>query len=420
MTSRISYNVNGAAIPDLAAFKAHLLKLQPTALLIMDSFALASELASLLPKTIIIHRDYAGYGGDDDLVGQPDKPDYRVSPQAWFDNQRHYSDTRIWRYAGNEMGYSPKTIRWYTELIEYANTSGTGLKLVVGNWSSGTPADPSRSVPNLWGDAHKLLEYCNLYRDWVLLSVHEYFGGVAVSGFYGGYPSHAGVDPHGPDKDKGLNLIPQDAWPTNAAGITKFHCGRIEFLLQYCKSIGLKPPRIIISEHGADDMSDIKEWLNTLQKAPGYTSISGWRSLATQWLAWYAQKPGWSAERAYFQMLQYLDRVVYKNTPVEGQLIFTWSTNATWKPDDVSGASELHDLLEIAATTTQETPAAPAQPPPAAPIVKLPDVADQPPVVTISDPPSNRIDVQIALVQAQQIRANLDTLISNLQKLLAA
>lgn len=355
--SRTSYNINGAALADVHALKAHLVKIRPTAVLIMDAFALASELTGLLPNTIVIHRDYAGYGGDDDLIGKPDQPGYRVSPQVWLDIQRQYSDTRVWRYAGNEPGFSDKALRWYTELVEYANLSGSGLKLVVGNWSSGTPASgDSTPIPTLWAKAHKLLEYCNQYRTWLILGLHEYFAGVPTSGFYGGWPSNAGVDPHNTSNRAGLNLIPADLWPHDARGITKFHAGRFEFLLDYCASVHLPPPRIILTEHGADNLSDVKEWLDTLQKTSGYSDIRGWRSLETQWATWYAQKPGWSAQRAYFQMLQYLNDKVYKNTPVEAQLIFTWSSNPDWKSFDVSGAQEFQDLLEIAATTTAEMP----------------------------------------------------------------
>src|SRR4029077_15940077 len=124
-------------------------------------------------------------------------------------------------------------------------------------------------------------------------------------------------------------------------------------------SIGLRPPRIILTEHGFDDVSDIKPWLNGLRVNGPYMNVRGWKSLQDQWSDWYGGR-GWSAQRAMFEQLAWADRTIYQPSPVEAQCIFCWGhSSAEWEQFDVAEASEFHSLLEAYA---QEQPAPHAQP----------------------------------------------------------
>lgn len=321
--ARISYNCNAAAL-DPNALKSHVTALNPVALLIMDGMGLAAEIARLLPECIVIHRDYTSYNGDDDLP-------LKISPGQWVNSEVAKGNLNIWRYCCNEVAFDQHNLDWMSSVI--AQAVPRGLKLVIGGWAVGNP------TPEAWPMAREFLTLVSQNRATVIVNLHEYFAGCPTSGYYGGYPDNAGVPP---GQSGGQNLVPSSAWPANISGITMWHCGRFKFMVDYCKSISLQPPRLIMTEAGADDVSDIKQWLQTLVKTPPYDSIRGWKTLREQWKIWY---PQWSFDRAYFEMLSYLDDIVYQNTCVEAELIFTWSDNPTWESFNVAHATEFQGYM---------------------------------------------------------------------------
>ena len=138
---------------------------------------------------------------------------------------------------------------------------------MVGNWAVGNPG------PDDWPQARRMLELLDQHRDLFILGLHEYGCGVMTSGLYGGYPDHAGV--RGGELG-GKNLIPPGNWPASLYSpeyITAFHCGRFRFLMGYCAANNIKAPRIILTEHGVDDVSDIKAWAEKLTKTDPYTRV---------------------------------------------------------------------------------------------------------------------------------------------------
>jgi hypothetical protein len=203
--------------------------------------------------------------------------------------------------------------------------------------------------------AQRMLELLDQHRDLFVLGLHEYAAGVITSGLVGGAPD----DPRHP------NFVPVEKWPHDVGPLTMFHCGRFHFLLDYCRKVGLRPPRIILTEHGFDDVSDIKPWLNGLRVRGPYMNIRGWKSLQDQWSDWYGGR-GWSAQRAMFEQLAWADRTIYRPTPVEAQCIFCWGhTSAEWEQFDVAEAKEFHSLLE---TYAQQQPVESPQPTGFAPV----------------------------------------------------
>jgi hypothetical protein len=127
-----------------------------------------------------------------------------------------------------------------------------------------------------------------------------------------------------------------------------------------------------------DDVSDIKGWAEKLDKTQNYSSIRGWKSLKAQWDKWF-NPVGWSAERGYFEQLAWADQVIYHNSVVEGQCVFSWGhTSDVWEQFDISEGTEFQKLLEAyaaqggdsQAAATAKTSAAPA----ATPVVTQPVV----------------------------------------------
>ncbi len=343
--SRISYNIHAQMVTDTPRLKNHLQKIQPAAVLVLDGLGLAQELKAMLPNAIIVHRNYGVTKGDDDVH-------HRVSPQQWMDLRAKESDGGIFLYTTNEPGFDQQCVDWHIQLMQLAIQRG--VKLVIGNWAVGTPGAED------WSKAQQMLQLLDQHRDLFIMGLHEYACGVITSGFYGGYPDNAGVQPGTPG---GQNLIPKDKWPTDVSKITMFHCGRFHFLINYCQKNNIKPPRIVLTEHGMDDVSDIKPWADKLTRPSQYLNIRGWKTLQSQWNLWY-NPVGWSAQRAYFEQLAWADRTIYQNSPVEAQMIFSWAhSSPDWDQFDVSEASEFQSLLEAyAQQPTAQTTAAAATP----------------------------------------------------------
>jgi hypothetical protein len=350
MPSRISYNIHAQRVLEHDRLIKHLEKIKPTAVLVMDGLGLAREIKSLLPDTTVISRIYP----DDDVQN-------RISPEQWFDHRAKETEGGIYAYTSNEAGFGPKLIEWHLRLLEMAIQHR--IPLVIGNMSVGTPA------PEEWAAGRRVLELLDQHRDLFILGLHEYACAVITSGFLGGHPDNAGVAPN--SGQQGRSLILPNEWPSQAEAVdmTMFHCGRFKFLVNYCRSIGIKPPRIVLTEHGFDDVSDIKPWTNMLTMTSPYITIRGWKSAQEQWRKWYEAR-GWSPQRAMFEQLAYADRTIYQHSPVEGQLIFCWGHSSDmWDQFDVADADEFQELLEAYA---QEQP---ISAPPVKPVGVQPNIA---------------------------------------------
>lgn len=342
MGSRISVNIHGNSVTDKNRLLQFLQAIQPRAVLVMDNFALVQEIKTLLPGTIVIYRTWP----DDDIH-------MRVSPEEWVNRKvSELGGWDAWAYTTNEPGFSDALINWTVRVMELAQARG--LKLVVGNWAVGTPE------PHDWPRARRMLELLDQNRSTMIMGLHEYACGIITSGFVGGSP----------------RFIEPQSWPQDTGALTMWHLGRFKFLLQACAQMGIRPPRIILTEHGFDDVSDIKPWAETLERAAGYLNIRGWKSIVPQWLRWFGGL-GWSAERALFEQLAYADRAIYQNSPVEAQLIFSWGhSSQDWDQFDVSQAFEFQNLLATAAGAVPTPPPAPAAPvgtttPPPAPVAPI-------------------------------------------------
>lgn len=355
MQSRISVNVHGQNVPDIDYLKGFLVKLNPAWVLIMDNIGLAKDIKAMLPETNVICRNWGADGDDNDHK--------QYTPGQWIaEKLRERGAADLWFYTTNEPEFSDEVVRWHVDVMKLA--ANAGLKLVVGNWGVGIPAD----VDHDWARAETMLRLLNQHRETMALGLHEYACGVITSGFVGGPPTEL--------RDASGNLLHPDFiqpenWPDDVSKIgALWHCGRFRFLERYCQSIGLRPPRIVVTEHGFDDVSDIKSWTETLIKTntPGNPggNIRGWKTLENQWNAWFGSRK-WSPQRAYFEQLKYADQKIYRGSAVEGQLIFSWGHSSdAWAQFDIADAQDLHGLLrdyeEVTPPSEQEGERLPAFP----------------------------------------------------------
>lgn len=346
--SRISYNVHA----DAPNFNREYLYQQldgynPTWLLIMNATRLAIETARRYPNTQVIARSYAP--ADDNPL------------QSWGTWQNFLAHVKndlnaalngeplppnLWIYTNNESGDSNELHSYLTGLI-----SQPELKFVVGNYSVGTPQNVSR-----WHELRDFLRLVSDNRHRAVLGLHEYFCVLSTSGFIGGAPNH----PAHPDYTIRAN------WPTDASNLTKWHCGRLDFILAACSQYGIKSPRIVLTEHGADNLTDIADWAQSLPKTPPYEVNRGWRSLWNAWRTLYGADL--DVEWFFVDCLIYLDMAVYEDSIVEGQLIYSLFASEQWKQFDIA-YTDIPDMLrKYAGTLLPPTTPPPVEPPPDVPI----------------------------------------------------
>jgi hypothetical protein len=360
MTTMIGDNLHAQklSLVDMVATLNIIKQNQPTLQVVMDSFEFAKQIQDASPNTIVIHRDYMGVGGDDNLC-------QKMTPEDWLTLQRNKGDFRIYRYTCNESGWNDTVIQWHIKLLKVNATNPLPLKLCILNLGIGQPR------PEEWALGKELLQLASQYKAWCLIGLHEYAGGIITSGFIGGNPDGTVTENGNMVKRDGLtDYTKVENWPTpaQAKDMTMWHMGRFKFLNLYCTSQNIPLPRIAITEWGFDHLGDIDAWLKTLQQTAPYTSIRGWKSLKEQWAKWFASR-GWSHERAYIEQLQYAFRAIYENTNVIGMAIFcAYLTNIDWEQFDISKADEFQKWRTAYATLPTIPPVTPPVDPPKPPV----------------------------------------------------
>lgn len=389
MNRKLFFNIHGNSLRNPSKAIDVTRKVKPNWALVMDNLDLAEQLKIASPTTNVIFRAWP----DDGLHA-------RISAEDWArESKARIGSADVWVYAGNEPGWTSyamrqtaktmrvqshklqaarasiqntdnlkarfahwllgvylwfinfiglrfeaaavkSSVRWATEVIPACRRYG--LKVVVLNLSGGTPS------PDAWKEpaAQDLLRLLDTNRDMAVIGLHEYACAVITSGFIGGYPQY---------------ILP-DSWPKDVSDLTMWHCGRYRFLIRACESLGIKPPRIVITEFGFDDMSDIKGYTDMLPRTPPYTSIRGWRSLVEAWKQLYSST-GWTALDTLFNSYKYAATVIYSHQAVEGVLIFSrGASSSIWTQFDCEEDEVDNRLIDFA--NEGIPPAPPATPAP--------------------------------------------------------
>lgn len=305
--SKYGYNV--LSVPDRARLYDHARKLQPSAMLFYSHMGgTAQEFAASFPNTAVILRSWPD--GTDVLMEAPDK---------WLDRVSKGVPENIYLYTCNEVGWSPALLNWHIQVMKLAIQRKR--RLCILNMGVGQPG------PDSWKDAKELVTLASQHRELFILGLHEYAGGVITSGLIGGDPK----------------FIQPETWPipSQAKALTRWHCGRLKFLVDQCREWGIQTPRVVITEAGFDFTGDIGTWLNKLRFTPPNKSINGWKTLVDQWRDWW---PMWSAEEAYAKQLLWAQDALWADA--EGVLLFGWGDSGGWGAYDVSAAGVLQAQLE--------------------------------------------------------------------------
>lgn len=330
MKSFWGFHVEAQGVKNKQRLLDYHLRVNPPWTTVLEGDGLALEIKAASPTTNVISRHYF-----------PDGTWYKATPKDFLDYlDRAKVPDELWNFCENESGINPA---WNIELIHLNAQRVKPRKLAILSLAVGTPPNPDE-----WKDPKvlELLRLCDQYREWVVIALHEYFIGVVTSGLIGGAPDNAGVPLNGPKV--GENLIPKAAWPKKERNLTRWHMGRFAFMVNACKTANppINPPRVVLTEAGADDVSDIKAWAEKLEMTPPYTSIRGWRSLVNQWAKWY---PGVSTDQVYADMLTYATDVIYADSVVEGGCIYCWATpDPKWIQFDVEPYEDFIAALEKA------------------------------------------------------------------------
>lgn len=330
------FNIHAVGVKNTEYLINHVRRARPKWLLVMDGLELCKQLLAASPETNVIHRNYGVTQGDDGVFA-------KVSPEQWLDLRAKEAEEGVWLMTTCEPGWGADVIAWHVRLMKLCIPRK--IRLVVGNWSVGTP-DPS--VIEM---AKPLLELCAAHPELFVVGLHEYANAVITSGFTGGAPD--GWD-QGHNKQHHPDYQKPESWPLNGEAKikTKWHIGRFQFWLEYCRSVGIPLPRIVLTETGFDDVSDVKFWTNTLPRTDGYDGIRGFKTLQTYWKQVF---PQWSHDRAYFEQLKYAQGNIFEGTPVEGACIYCYGhIDPNWAQFDTEGHTELLGYLED--YTVQPTP----------------------------------------------------------------
>lgn len=350
--SRISYNINGEAIPDRVYLTGHLQRLCPTTVLCMNCMAYAVELERLLRPcgTLVAHRTYSYYEGDEWVVRSP-----QAIVNAWIAE----GHPEIIRYSVNEPSYGgnhsiQSFVASQVELMRLARAAG--FTVIVGNNAVGS----WRWEDIAAGYYDPILRALELYGHF--LGLHEYTQTVLAFGV-SQWPREYLLD---------RNRVQPADWPTMAQVPVAmqfdpvirdmnypryYHLRRGDWFLLRADEIGISRPRIWLTEFAWDSLADIKPTLEPLRQPfcvmagtrPKYLCDFRGGNTYTRLWAWYW--PNWSFAQAACEQLKWADSIY----PPEyiGFNIFTWSVNPMWLHTDVSGREnpamfELHRCLEAA------------------------------------------------------------------------
>jgi hypothetical protein len=237
----------------------------PGATTIVDTFGNAMEstiaLARRNPSTRFVYRVYNG-----DNVHRHKTPTEFVAQHAPFRN----GPTNLFVELTNEPSRQPDFdagLRWMLETMKLCRQNN--IRVSFGAFSVGVP----EVRPN-YGDLPMLKEiliFAAKHLGWFVLSLHEYTEGLFTVDFA----------PHSKDPSQ---------WPQTVGENIALHLmGRFREWINYCESLGIKCPPIVITEWGFDSIEAVEDRVYGANIGPLWKTVGLWQSWRyTDWEAYAA------------------------------------------------------------------------------------------------------------------------------------
>lgn len=336
--SRIGYNTNGEAVPDMSYFLDIATSPCSTLSLVMNNLALAVRIKELCPDAIVVSRNYNPQEGDEWTLS---------SPQSRIDIWNREGHKEIVRHSTNEPSFGrgrrlEEFVRKECELMQLARANG--ITMAMGNFSVGI-FEPEDINAGLFDPYLRCLEIYGHY-----LTLHEYAVAVLPMGV-GQWQTSFLLD---------RNRVQPASWPLPASLPTCWTSGlspywylmRGTWFLCRADAIGVARPRILLTEFGWDNLPNIKPEIEPLRLQFGLPQyMNDMRGVNTYPRLWAWYWPQWTFAQAACEQLIWADSVY----PPEflGFALFTWSwyPKSPWLQTDFSGREnpahkDLHTCLE--------------------------------------------------------------------------
>lgn len=338
--SRIGYNINGEAVPNMAYLLEVMTSPCKTHSLVMNNLNLAREIKRRCPDTLVVSRNYSPLEGDEWALRSP-----QAFVNQWIAEGRY---TDIIRHSTNEPSFGrgrriEEFVAKEIELMKLARANG--FTLAMGNFSVGI-YEPEDINAGLFDHYIRALNTYGHY-----LALHEY--AVAALPFgVGQWQTSFLLD---------RTRVQPASWPSALALPTRLWNGQLppywylrrgDWWLLRADAIGVPRPRILLTEFGWDNLPNIKADIEPLRAQFGIDRyFDDMRGVNTYQRLWPHYWPQWSFAQAACEQLLWADEIY----PPEyiGFALFTWSTNPHWLQTDFSGQEngamfELHDCLAAA------------------------------------------------------------------------
>lgn len=370
--NRLSYNINAVEFPNQQNLYAHLDRMNPCVILVMDGIGLAADMVRRYPNAVVIHRDYSIHEGEEFL---------RVDPVTWvnhWDQQGNSIGTdinkRIVRYSTNEPSLGNFVTQYVSAEVELLNEAARrGYRVASGNFAVGT-YQQHEILSGIFDPLIRAVMNGNHY-----FAFHEYttallpFGvgqmpkdhllnssDVQVSSWarpsqlpfdYWILPANAqSVDedevlPFGIEQYyEYLSTLPEsfEAQTTTRILPPYWHILRSSWFVIRGRELGYNNIPIVLTECCWDNLGDIgTEILNVMRSRYGLPEymydMRGINSYRNLW-SFYWGSNGWNTAQAAYWQLAWLDSIYPSN--YIGFAQFTWSSNAGWASFDMSGYRE--------------------------------------------------------------------------------
>lgn len=372
--NRLSYNINGAELPERTHLSQHLARLNPCVILVMNGFGLAMELMREYPDAIIVHREYSPAEGEEWMQGT----DYWM--RKWLTEAATYGPDsyKIWRHTANEPGQWNVNAYVQAEVAILNEAARRGFKVVCCHFSSGS-WHPQAVDNGLYDPLIRAV-----IQGGHLFGVHEYTTANLAWGF-GTMPREWLLQPEFMQKQHWPNEIIQTRIPFPAQAQTTdpddplpfgleqmygayqfnvsaqsangmlpphWHLGRSIWFQIRSREIGAGELQFILTESFWDNMSDIGD--STLQPLRDLFGLDKYmrdmRGINSYPNLWRFYWQDWSTAKAACEQLLYVDKL-YPDFYL-GFTQFTWSSNQDWISFDMSGRQagylkELHTMIEM-------------------------------------------------------------------------